>query len=68
MFVVPFARYHPGLSLDDVFWETLQAGDTLATDEALEAVGDFTRHRMREDGLYRRIMPPLRIRRDGSVH
>lgn len=32
--------------------------------EAVDAVNDFTRARMREDGFYRRIMPPVPIAND----
>lgn len=31
---------------------------------AIDAVNDFTRTRMREDGFYRRVMPPLTISND----
>lgn len=31
---------------------------------AIDAVNDFTRVRMREDGMWRRIMPPLQINND----
>lgn len=32
--------------------------------QAIDAVNDFTRTKMREDGFYRRIMPPLTISND----
>jgi len=32
--------------------------------QAIDAVNDFTRTKMREDGFYRRIMPPLQISND----
>jgi len=32
--------------------------------QAIDAVNDFTRTRMREDGFYRRILPPLQISDD----
>src|SRR3954471_23887378 len=32
--------------------------------QALDAINDFTRDKMREDGFYRRIMPPLTITND----
>jgi hypothetical protein len=32
--------------------------------QAIDAVNDFTRIKMREDGFYRRIMPPLTISND----
>ena len=32
--------------------------------QAIDAVNDFTRTKMREDGFYRRIMPPLTITND----
>lgn len=28
---------------------------------AIDAINDFTRHRMREDGFFRRILPPLEV-------
>jgi hypothetical protein len=32
--------------------------------QAIDAVNDFTRTKMREDGFYRRVMPPLQISND----
>ena len=32
--------------------------------QAVDAVNDFTRTKMREDGFYRRIMPPIPISND----
>ena len=32
--------------------------------QAIDAVNDFTRTKMREDGFYRRILPPLKIAND----
>ena len=32
--------------------------------QAIDAVNDFTRTKMREDGFYRKIMPPLTIGND----
>lgn len=32
--------------------------------EAIDSINSFTRRRMREDGLYRRILPPLQIAND----
>ena len=32
--------------------------------QAIDAINDFTRTKMREDGFYRRIMPPLQISND----
>jgi hypothetical protein len=32
--------------------------------QAIDAVNDFTRTKMREDGFYRKIMPPLKIEND----
>lgn len=34
------------------------------TKQAIDAVNDFTRTKMREDGFYRRILPPLEISND----
>jgi hypothetical protein len=32
--------------------------------QAIDAVNDFTRTKMREDGFYRRILPPVQTRND----
>src|SRR6185369_549976 len=52
--------------------ETQLLNDTLLTQldtpgmekQAIDAVNDFTRIKMREDGFYRRIIPPLQVSND----
>lgn len=44
--------------------EKLASRDPLLVKEAVDAVNDFTRTRMREDGFTRRIMPPIPISDD----
>lgn len=45
-------------------FEKLASGDPRLVKEATDAVDDFTRTKMREDGFYRRIMPPIPITND----
>jgi len=44
--------------------EKLASRDPLMEKEAVDAVNDFTRTKMREDGFFRRIMPPVPIGND----
>ena len=48
--------------LNDTLFEQLQTPGM--EKQAIDAVNDFTRTKMREDGFYRRIMPPLTISND----
>ncbi len=48
--------------LNDTLFEQLQTPGM--EKQAIDAVNDFTRTKMREDGFYRRIMPPLKISND----
>lgn len=48
--------------LNDALFE--QLGTPGMQKQAIDAVNDFTRTRMREDGFYRKIMPPLTISND----
>lgn len=48
--------------LNDTLFEQLQTPGM--EKRAIDAVNDFTRTKMREDGFYRRIMPPLKIGND----
>jgi hypothetical protein len=47
--------------LNQVLFEKLASNDPMMEKEAIDAINDFTRVRMREDGFLRRIMPPLQI-------
>lgn len=44
--------------LNQAFWEQLNSG---MVKNAADSVSDFTRVRIREDGVYRRVIPPLTI-------
>lgn len=44
--------------------EKLASRDPMMEKEAVDAVNDFTRTKMREDGFFRRIMPPVPISND----
>jgi hypothetical protein len=49
--------------LNETLFDVL-AGDPAETQAAIDAVNNFTRLRMREDGFFRRIMPPVPITND----
>jgi len=50
--------------LNETLFEKLSSSDPVLEKQAVDAVNDFTRTKMREDGFYRRIMPPLPISND----
>ena len=50
--------------LNETLFEKLSSGDARLEKQAVDAVNDFTRTKMREDGFYRRVMPPLPISND----
>ena len=50
--------------LNEQLFEKLASNDSVLVKEAIDAVNDFTRTKMREDGFFRRIMPPLPITND----
>ena len=50
--------------LSQAIFEKLSSRDASLEKQAVDAVNDFTRTKMREDGFYRRIMPPIPISND----
>lgn len=50
--------------INDTLFEQLSSRDAALEKRAVDAVNDFTRTKMREDGFYRRILPPLTITND----
>src|SRR3954465_5049474 len=50
--------------LNETIFAKLESRDPLMEKQAIDAVNDFTRTKMREDGFYRRIMPPIPITND----
>ncbi len=50
--------------ISEAIFEKLASRDSILIKEAEDAVNDFTRTKMREDGFYRRIMPPIPITND----
>jgi hypothetical protein len=50
--------------LNEAIFEKLSSHDHVLEKQAVDAVNDFTRTKMREDGFYRRIMPPIPISND----
>jgi hypothetical protein len=49
---------------NEALFEKLSSRDPVLEKQAVDAVNDFTRTKMREDGFFRRIMPPLPIGND----
>ena len=47
--------------LNEVLFEKLNSSDPIMQKEAVDAINDFTRTKMREEGFLRRIIPPLQI-------
>ena len=50
--------------LSQTIFEKLASRDSNPEKQAVDAVNDFTRTKMREDGFYRRIMPPIPLSND----
>lgn len=50
--------------MSQVIFEKLSSRDPVLEKQAVDAVNEFTRTKMREDGFYRRIMPPTPITND----
>lgn len=50
--------------ISEAIFEKLSSRDPVLEKQAVDAVNDFTRTKMREDGFYRRIMPPIPITND----
>jgi len=50
--------------LNEAIFEKLSSRDPVLEKQAVDAVNDFTRVKMREDGFFRRIMPPIPIGND----
>lgn len=50
--------------LNEALFEKLSSRDALLEKEAIDAVNDFTRIKMREEGFFRKIMPPIPITND----
>lgn len=50
--------------ISETLFEQLASRDWGLVKQATDAINDFTRTKMREDGFYRRIMPPLPIQND----
>jgi len=50
--------------INAALFEKLASNDPLLEKQAIDMVNDFTRIKMREDGFFRRIMPPIPITND----
>lgn len=50
--------------ISEAVFDKLSSRDGVLVKEAEDAVNDFTRTKMREEGFYRRIMPPIPITND----
>ena len=51
-------------AVNENLFEKLASRDPMMEKEAIDAVNDFTRTKMREDGFLRRLMPPVPISND----
>jgi len=49
---------------NEALFEKLSSRDPVLEKEAVDAVNDFTRTKMREDGFFRRIIPPVQLTND----
>jgi len=47
--------------LNEILFEKLASRDPVLEQQAVDAVNDFTRRKMREDRFYRRILSPVPI-------
>jgi len=54
--------------LNEALFERLGSRAPILEKQAVDAVNDFTRAKMREDGFYRRIMPPVPVSNDDLTH
>jgi hypothetical protein len=50
----------PTKVLNNAFFDRIMSEDVSMVKSASDAVNDFTRMRVREDGIWRRILPPLK--------
>jgi WD40 repeat protein len=50
--------------VNEAFIEKMASGDDRLVKEAQDAINDYVRVRMREDGFWRRILPPVTITND----
>lgn len=50
--------------LNETIFAKLGSNDPVLIKQAIDAVNDFTRTKMREDGFYRKILPPIPITND----
>ena len=50
--------------ISEAIFERLSSRDPVLEKQAVDAVNEFTRTKMREEGFYRRIMPPIPITND----
>jgi hypothetical protein len=50
--------------LNEATYEKFASDDPMLFKEAVDAVNDFTRFKMREDGIFRKILPPVPISND----
>ena len=53
--------------LNETLFEKLASTDPGMNKQAVDAVNDYTRTKIREDGFYRRIMPPLPISNEANA-
>ena len=61
---MPVMTQEESKMLSEAIFEKLSSRDPFLMKQAEDAVNEFTRTKMREDGFYRRIMPPIPITND----
>lgn len=54
--------------LKEILFEKLASRDPVLEKQAVDAVNDFTRRKMREDGCYRRILQPIPVSNEELKH
>ena len=60
---MPLVREESRL-INEALFEKLASTDPMMVKQAVDVVNDFTRTKMREDGFYRKILPPIPITND----
>jgi hypothetical protein len=55
---------YPVKAINQAFYEKIASDDPVMFKDAQQAVNDFTRVKMREDGFWRKILPPVPITND----
>jgi len=63
----PITTQEESKLLNETLFEKLASDDGMMRKQAVDAINDFTRTKMREDGVYRRILPMIPVTNDRLV-